>query len=234
MPFTVTELHQALRTLDTVRYGSADLSSALDRIVRATHDLFSVDGAALMLIDDQLILRNAVVSDERLSPLEDLQLRHGSGPCVEAFERKTLVSCDDLAADDRWKEFAAEATDLGLRAMLASPIPFATDAVGVVAVFSAERHPWTPEGELALTAFTDLAALAITMSLRSDERGERANQLQQALDARACIEQAKGILVGTEGLSAREAFERLRSDARRQRRKLADVASEVVARAQGG
>jgi AmiR/NasT family two-component response regulator len=43
------------------------------------------------------------------------------------------------------------------------------------------------------------------------------------------IEQAKGVLVAREGLSAREAFERMRRQARRENRRVADVAAEVMA-----
>jgi len=232
--FTVEDLHAALRGLDSVRYGASDLHTAVHRIVAATHDLFSVDGAALMLIDDQLRLRNVASSDDRLDHLERLQIGHGEGPGVDAFEEKTLVGCEDLEAEHRWPSFASEAVEAGLRALLASPIPFADDAVGVVVVFSSTPHAWTPEGELALTAFTDLAALAILLGLQSDERGERAAQLQQALDNRVIVEQAKGVLIGTERLAPRGALIRLREEARNTRRRLVEVAAEVVAAAQHG
>jgi GAF domain-containing protein len=234
LAFTVEQLHAALRDLDGVRYGAGDLHHAVQRIVGVTHDLFGVDGAALMLIDDQLQLRHAAVSDDRLRELEDLQLRYGTGPGIDAFETKTLVGCDDLDRDDRWPAFAEEATELGMRALLASPIPFASDAVGVVVVFSSTPHAWTPEGELALTAFTDLAALAILLGLQSDQRGDRALQLQRALDARTIIEQAKGVLVGQRQVSPAEALASLRDEARRTRRKLSEVAGETVAAAQHG
>jgi AmiR/NasT family two-component response regulator len=42
------------------------------------------------------------------------------------------------------------------------------------------------------------------------------------------IEQAKGILMGTQGIAARAAYEELRSRARTERRKLAVVCAEVV------
>lgn len=228
MPFTVEQIRGALKTLDSVRFGAGDLHTAIERIVTTTHDLFGVDGAALMLLDDEMSLRNAAASDERLQKLEDLQLHHGSGPCIEAFERKTLVGSDDLEAERRWNGFSAEAARAGLRALLASPIPYASDAVGVVAVFSATPHAWTPEGELALMAFTDLAALAIATRLQSEQHGQRADQLQAALDARVVIEQAKGLLAGRDNLTPREAFERLRGDARRTRRKVSDVAAEII------
>jgi GAF domain-containing protein len=182
-----------------------------------------------MLVDPDQLLRNIADSDQRIGDLEELQIEHGEGPCVDAFEDKTLVDTEDLAAEAHWPKFSPAALERGLRAVLASPIPYNQHAIGVVVVFSAEVHPWSPEAELALVAFTDLAALAIANTMQSEERGELATQLQRALDARVVIEQAKGALVAQEGLSEREAFERLRRQARSQRRRVVEVAEEVMA-----
>ena len=73
------------------------------------------------------------------------------------------------------------------------------------------------------------AALTIANTIQSEQRGELAEQLQRALDARVVIEQAKGALVAREGLSEREAFERMRRQARSQRRRVVEVAAEVMA-----
>jgi len=231
MPMAAGEVRQALRELDDLRYSAGSLDEALRRIVLATHRLFAVDGAGLMLLDPEQLLRNIAVSDQRVDHLEDLQIQHGEGPCVDAFEDKTLVDAADLANEDRWPSFSPAAAGRGLRAVLASPIPYNQHAIGVVAVFSAKARPWSPEGELALVTFTDLAALCIANTMASQERGEVAEQLQRALDARVVIEQAKGALIARDGLTERDAFERLRRQARRQRRPVADVAAEVMATA---
>jgi hypothetical protein len=232
LPFTVKQIRDALKTLDTVRFAAGDAQVAMERIVKTTHDLFSVDGAALMLLDDEVALRNVVASDDRLQRLEELQLQHGDGPCIDAFEQKVLVGSDDLTAESRWGEFSSDAAQAGFGALLASPIPYASDAVGVVVVFSAGTHVWSPEGELALLAFTDLAALAIATELQSAERGEKVDQLQRALDVRVTIEQAKGVLIASEHLTPRIAFEQIRTEARRSRRKVAEVAADIVRGAQ--
>jgi GAF domain-containing protein len=229
MPMSAKEVRQALRELEDLRYAAGNLDEALRRIVDATHRLFAVDGAGLMLLDPDQLLRNIAVSDRRVQDLEELQIEHGEGPCVEAFEDKTLIDTEDLAAEARWPNFSPAAVERGLRAVLGSPIPYNQHAIGVVVVFSAKVHPWSPEGELALVAFTDLAALSIANSFQSEKRGELATQLQWALDARVVIEQAKGALVAQEGLSEREAFERLRRQARSQRRRVVEVAEEVMA-----
>ena len=54
-------------------------------------------------------------------------------------------------------------------------------------------------------------------------------QLQEALNSRIVIEQAKGALARMEGISVDQAFEVLRRRARSQRERLVDVASAVLA-----
>jgi AmiR/NasT family two-component response regulator len=116
--------------------------------------------------------------------------------------------------------------------VLASPIPYSDQAVGVVAVFAAQPHEWG-EAELeAIVAFTELVALLILNAMEASERGRLAGELQAALDSRVVIEQAKGVLVGRHGLTTRQAFERLRRQARDQRRPLTEVARSVVSAAE--
>ena len=181
-----------------------------------------------MLADAEHHLRNVAVSDDRLGHLEELQIRHHEGPCIAAFDDKELVGAEDLEQDARWPLFSAAAVDRGVRAVLASPLPYNQDAVGVVTVLSEQAHPWSAEGELALLAFTDLAALLIASMMQGQQNSELAAQLQTALDSRAIIEQAKGVLIGQQGMSPRAAYELLRAQARSQRRKLAAVCADVV------
>jgi ABC-type transporter Mla MlaB component len=58
---------------------------------------------------------------------------------------------------------------------------------------------------------------------------ERTSQLEHALAHRVVVEQAKGVLMGREGIGVEEAFERLRSVARSRRRPVEELAREVVA-----
>ena len=62
----------------------------------------------------------------------------------------------------------------------------------------------------------------------------RAEQLQNALDTRIVIEQAKGVLAERMGCDAAAAFVILRRAARAKRRKLHEFAAEVVASTAAG
>jgi GAF domain-containing protein len=225
-------LRQALDQLADLRTSPVSVEEALDRVVASADALFGVDGTALMLVDRDQVLRNLAVSDRRAALLEELQAEHGEGPCVDAFDGKQPVAADDLGRDDRWPRFGPAAVDRGLRAVLASPIPYSQQAVGVVAVFAGGPHPWTQAEQEAIVAFTELVAMLVLHAMEASERGRLAAELQVALDSRVVIEQAKGVLVGRHGLTTREAFERLRRQARDQRRPLAAVARAVVSAAE--
>jgi GAF domain-containing protein len=228
MEISLEDVRHALVELGRLRFGEMRVEDAIKEIVQTTHSMFAVDGAGLMLADAEQHLRSVAASDDRFAHLEDLQVRHQEGPCIEAFDTKELIGSVDLEQDGRWPQFSEAAVRRKVRAVLASPLPYNQDAVGVVAVLSERSRPWSPANELVLLAFTDLAALLIASIIQGEQQFELAGQLQGALNSRQVIEQAKGVLIGTRGLSQRAAYEHLRARARSERRKLAVVCAEVV------
>jgi AmiR/NasT family two-component response regulator len=76
-----------------------------------------------------------------------------------------------------------------------------------------------PEAEVALARLLGVAGSAL----------ERSEQLQQALNSRIVIEQAKGVLAERFGTDVDEAFELLRGAARSERMRIHDLAAQVVA-----
>jgi hypothetical protein len=58
---------------------------------------------------------------------------------------------------------------------------------------------------------------------------ERTIQLQTALDSRVLVEQAKGIVAARESITPDQAFDKIRRQARTQRRRLQELAAEIVA-----
>lgn len=228
MDVSLHDVHQALRDLGKLRFGEMRVEDAITEVVHTTHTMFGVDGAGLMLVNDEQHLRKVAASDDRFGHLEELQIQHQEGPCIDAFDTKELITAEDLVSEHRWPKFSKAAVAREVRAVLASPLPYNQSAVGVVAVLSEQRRPWSPEGELALLAFTDLAALFIASMMQGEQQSELAAQLQGALDSRKVIEQAKGVLMGQQGISARDAYEQLRARARAERRKLSAVCAETV------
>jgi AmiR/NasT family two-component response regulator len=74
------------------------------------------------------------------------------------------------------------------------------------------------------------AAIEVAMRRYREARvlSDKVDQLQTALDRRAVIERAKGIMMERHGTGEREAFELLREHARSSSRRVVDVAQSVI------
>jgi AmiR/NasT family two-component response regulator len=69
--------------------------------------------------------------------------------------------------------------------------------------------------------------IAVRRFAELNDLGEAVGELEGAIDRRATIERAKGILMERHGVSDKEAFEMLRAEARSNNRRVYDVANEV-------
>jgi AmiR/NasT family two-component response regulator len=102
---------------------------------------------------------------------------------------------------DRDVEFVARAAERGIAAWIESATPEAVQ--GAI--------------EVALRRYEETARLQV-----------KVDQLESALERRAKIERAKGILMERHGLGERDAFELMRDHARGQSRRVVDVARAVT------
>lgn len=91
--------------------------------------------------------------------------------------------------------------------------------------------PPSPAGLAVDQRTWDFLVAALAREALSHQRArETAGQLQQALDSRIVIEQAKGMIAARESVSVQEAFIRLRRHARTHGSALREVARAVVER----
>jgi GAF domain-containing protein len=228
MPIDPDALAKGVARLEGVDPVDTGLDAALELAVAETDKLFGVDGAGLMLIDADGVLRSTTASDEPGAMLESLQEQFGEGPCVDAFLEGAPVLAGDLAADPRWPSVGPLAAGHGVRAVLGVPINLREGPVGTLNVYAARIHRWDDSDITAIQAYTRVIASLLRSAVQAHVSGRAATQLQQALDSRSLIEQAKGILMERRGLDQQAAFELLRRRARSTRRRLQDVARETV------
>jgi GAF domain-containing protein len=221
-------LANSVARLEGVDPVDTGLDAALGLAVAETDDVFGVDGAGLMLLAEDAVLRYVAASDEPGHMLEALQEQFGEGPCVDAFLEDAPVLADDLGADPRWPSVGPLAAGHGVRAVLGVPIDLREGPVGTLNVYAARPHHWDEADVAAIQAYTRVIASLLRAAVRAHVSGKAASQLQHALDHRSLIEQAKGVLMERRGLDQQAAFDLLRSRARSSRRRLDEVAREIV------
>jgi AmiR/NasT family two-component response regulator len=81
---------------------------------------------------------------------------------------------------------------------------------------------------LAAQALADIASIGIVNYRVYAKHDTIVGQLQTALNSRVLIEQAKGVIASTDGVSIDEAFARLRRFARDRSLRISDAAERVV------
>ena len=193
-------------------------------------DVLGVAAAGLMLVAPDGDLRVMASSSEAMRILELFELQSQEGPCLDCFSTGRPVANQDLLiVGGRWPRFAAEALAAGFRSVHALPLRLRGTVIGALNLFYTE--PGTmPQADLdAAQALADVATIGILQHRAALQAQVLNEQLNQALNSRIVIEQAKGIVAEREHLNMEQAFSRLRNHARNQNLKLADVAHDVIA-----
>jgi hypothetical protein len=101
--------------------------------------------------------------------------------------------------------------------------------VGTLNLYRSAPTRWGDDVAAALLGFADVAEQLMRAAVAAERAGELAAQLTYALEYRAPIERAVGFLMARQGLTQPQAFELLRTTARSTRRRIGDVATELLA-----
>ena len=207
-----------------------DAFDLLNVLVERCVDLLGVAAAGLMFADGQEQLRLAVSSSESARLMDLYQLQNDEGPCLECYRSGQPVVAVPLQEEqDRWPSFAPAAAREGFVGVLALPLRLRGRVIGALNLFDAQDGTLSdPEIRPVAQAMADVATIAILQERIGQERDVLNQQLQTALTSRVVIEQAKGVLATHLEIEMEEAFELMRKRSRDERRRLVEVAEEVV------
>jgi hypothetical protein len=180
------------------------------------------------------------VTDQASERLAELQQMLGEGPCHDVLAAAAPVLAPDLRDTEssrRWPAFALEARRTGATAIFAFPLVIGAIRAGVIGLY---RNSAGPLSSLQLRDCLLLADTATVLLLDSLDGGagpaashdgtRPGGQAPDLAVHRVEIDQATGMLTVQLGVTAAEAFARLRAYAYTEDRRLADVASDIVAR----
>ena len=115
-----------------------------------------------------------------------------------------------------------------MRAVIGVPIRLSGVTVGSLDVFHDRQHRWDESERHALTRYADVGGAMLAAAISAEQSGELAAQLTYALEHRAPIERGVGYLMARDGIDQVDAFDRLRTAARSNRRKIGEVAEDLL------
>ncbi|MGY2085868.1 GAF and ANTAR domain-containing protein [Blastococcus sp. SYSU DS0539] len=214
----------------------------LARLSFAEHSLESVlrtvTELATRILPGQPVASVTIVADGRPSTvaasgdlavrLDEVQYRLGTGPCLDAATTGRTSTIADTRAAERWAPFAVEAAAQGCESVLSHPFPAQERVQGALNVYARD---FSIAGDRTRGLVSRLAAYAVgpvSNMYLYETAVERAQHLQAALEYRAVIDQAKGILMERHKLTADQAFRLLAKVSMETNTKLRDVAAQFV------
>jgi transcriptional regulator with GAF, ATPase, and Fis domain len=206
-----------------------DLMDFVHGLTATVAELTGAAAAGMLLTDVRGELVLLAASSDRAREVEYLQLEDAQGPCLDSFRTGTQVIEDNLpAASSRWSSFAPRAVDAGFLSVHTFPLRLRDKVIGALDVFGAEQGPLLEGDSRAVQALADVATIAIIQERALVRADLLTEQLEFALNSRITIEQAKGAVARTFGISVDQAFEVLRANARDGRVRLTDLAVSLL------
>ena len=223
------ELVRTLVELADALVDDFDVVELLTVVADRCVEVLDVDAAGIMIASPEGQLQVVASSSEEMRLLELFELQVADGPCPECFRTGRSVIEQPLLADSaRWPYFGPRALAAGFQSVYALPMRHRDLTIGAVNLFCAEPAGVITADLAAAQAFADIATIAI-LQHRSVVKAKAVNaQLTSALNSRVIIEQAKGMVAERAALDMNLSFERLRTYARNNNLRLAEVARLVV------
>ena len=161
---------------------------------------------------------------------DELQYEQGYGPCMDAGRAGVVLRIDDTRTEQRWPDYVPRVLEVGVRSSLSMPLPYQGSTIGALDIYSTRPQAFSSaESEEAATAVAEAVAVAVVNADAHDRLAEHARNMRVAMESRAVIEQAKGVLMAQRGVDAGQAFDILRDASQRYNRKLRDIAAGIVA-----
>ena len=236
------DVDAGLRELSTLLFKQETLEGTMQRIAAVAARCVCSSGtgagggaSVLLLSGDEPYI--ATATDDRVRAVDQHWLDAREGPVIDALKTgETVVACN-VGADERYPDAGPTACALGLLAAVSVPLGAGADqggeVIGALTVYADQAGAFGSDHVVAAELVAAQASALVVNMQTHAECQERIRQLQEALDSRVVIEQAKGILMERHRADPQQAFRLLRERSQRENRRLRLVAEDLVLLASG-
>jgi GAF domain-containing protein len=225
----------ALGALSQFVVSKTSMGETLLRVSQiTTAALPAADMAGISLLGSDGKPTTGIFTDPASPEIDAAQYASGRGPCLDSWRLGQIIRLDDLDSAHAYPEFASAARAHGVQSTLSLPLMAGDDAAGAMNLYSRTAKRFTTDDERTGALLAGAAAIVLVNASAYWQAAQLSEQLSQAMQSRAVIEQAKGILMArSSNLTADEAFDLLRKASQRENVKLRDIAQRIVDRRHG-
>lgn len=222
------ELWRSVADLSGLLLSEEDLETTLRRVGDlAVRSIAGCDAVGVTLRDVGSP-RTGAATGGLVYEVDNFQYDISEGPCLHAVEQREIVGVVDMASEDRWPRFARHATDRGVLSSLSLPLIVRGEALGALNLYAFRASAFSDADRRTGSMFAAQAAVAVANAQTYAASVKMARDLRTALESRAVIDQAMGIIMGRDGHEPEDAFKALRLQSQKENRKLRDVAGAIV------
>ena len=219
------DLHQALAS---VIVAGRDLGQVLTDITEIGHRAIDASEAtSLTLIRGEKAFTAAFHGRMALEA-EEMQYERGYGPCIDSGRAGEVFVVSDMRTEDRWPDYAAEVSQRGVLSSVSVPMPFQGTTLGALNIYATRPNAFTGDDVALAEQVATRLAVAVANAEAAAQTAEELSNLRIAMQTRAVIEQAKGILMERHKITADVAFTLLTHASQRTNVKLRKVADHLV------
>jgi GAF domain-containing protein len=218
----------AVRELVGIVLAEQSFEEVLGRVVDVSKR--SLDGAfeVSVTMEGRIPLTAATTSPAFTTPPDEAQYDAGYGPCLDALRLGETVIVTDQSTEDRWPAYSPRAIAAGVGSSVSVPLLIEDRHVAALNIYGARPYAFTADDIATAEDIADHAAVVLANADLYFSAESRADQMAEAMQSRAVIEQAKGILMGGRRCDADAAFAILVRLSQSSGRKLHDVAQALV------
>ncbi len=218
----------AVAQLAELSFDTTSLNAMLQRIVELANRVIPhVEESSITLVSNDKA--SSVAYTGKLSlDLDESQYGRGYGPCLEAAVGEEIREITDTREETRWSDYARFAAERGSLSSLSVPVPVREAVHGALNLYAVSANAFDANARALARTFASYAAVAVHNLHLYESTRDLASNLDTAMQSRAVIEQAKGILMSQRRCDATEAFNLLAAASQRSNRKLRDIAQGIV------
>jgi len=205
------------------------LDRLLNAILRSAVETLGYDAATISARHNGT-LTTIAATNQRLIALDEAQYHAGDGPCVTVLDQHEPVRLEQISADPRWEDFRTTAEHFGVTSSLSLHVPTEglDDVAASLNLYGRNAPKPSEPGSDIARAMAEQIGMAMQAAEAHKVTASLADGLEQAMQSRAVIEQAKGIIIAQRGGTPDEAFERLKALSQHGNVKLRDLARRIV------
>lgn len=222
----VAAIPEMLARLSALPLVSGDVRSVMAAAADLVADGLGDDAAVSICLGSPLAPTVTTSSSGRAQEIDGAQVAAGEGPCVTAYDAAITVETADMGTDERWPRLASHLPGGG--SAVGVPLTFGGTPIGTFNVYCR-----LPDLDIGLVEACELLGATVASVVyeqgAKSELTEIARGLERALESRAVIEQAKGVVMATKRCDADQAFDFLVDLSSTSHVKLRALAQRIVA-----